>query len=734
MFTGRQRNARCIQGYEERTNGEEYLAGHYMRILAIGLGGAGTRIVDQLYDHDTRSGVGCVNALAIDMDGNSLRQLEFIPQPQRMNFPPLDPYIHFDVPSTVNIEEIMTMIERMDTVEIDAIMIFAGLGGSVIDAVPSLVEELRIAYIEPIFGVCTLPMRHEGKKVSSKAADDIAMLQNVLDAVILFDNETWYGKLQAEYDERSVAGEEKRITYPVKRFPENPRDLYRLLNDRIARQTGLLLRAGEFNEEGLEIAEVVLDAGEVLNTLRNNGLVAIGYAAEPLHVSLKERFLNWRSETYFSEFSHKRATRIVSLAKRAVYEEISIPCDITSADKALILIAGPSHELSMKGFQTVRKWIDRSISGLEMRSGDYPVRNTKYVGIIIALSGIENIPRVHELTEIKEAYEAELREEEEARRRKEEEEAWSRDQSQNTGFETGDMPDNARNGGKGVSFIDLLEDEDATGVSGRSDGSDALDDDDHPVTSRAWEESFPDDCRDTLPEGEDSDMRDEMVRLGGIAAKDGMTNENEDNAAQERSKGEDEQLSLPGRPARTVADMTRMTSGGAGSAPKDSTFGLKEIAKSGRKGPRDTSLVGSSIDVDTPGFRARDTTFEGGTVFVASATGPNDSAIDGSSVKVSPADTTIRDGAVSGDAVRISGEKVRTKELLNGEVRMREKTPAPKDELMARVETRRKKRKEQTEEPEKKSPYTAGTISSGYTKKQSDEEEEEPGDDLFWIK
>ena len=73
-----------------------------MRILAIGLGGAGTRVVGQLYDHDTRSRVGCVNALAVDMDGNSLRQLEFIPQYQRMNFPAIDPDIHFDVPSTVN--------------------------------------------------------------------------------------------------------------------------------------------------------------------------------------------------------------------------------------------------------------------------------------------------------------------------------------------------------------------------------------------------------------------------------------------------------------------------------------------------------------------------------------------------------------------------------------------------------------------------------------------------------
>ena len=77
---------------------------------------------------------------------------------------------------------------------------------------------------------------------------------------------------------------------------------------------------------------------------------------------------------------------------------------MTSAHKALILIAGPSHELSMKGYMTVRKWIDRSIAGLETRSGDYPVMNTKNVAIIIMLSGLENIPRLTELREIQSQY------------------------------------------------------------------------------------------------------------------------------------------------------------------------------------------------------------------------------------------------------------------------------------------------------------------------------------------
>lgn len=101
-----------------------------MRILAIGLGGAGTRIVDLLYNHDMKSRVECVSAIAVDIDGNSLRQLTNIPDNARMHFPAIDPTIHFDVTSTINVEEIMTLIQKIDTFEIDSIMIFAGLGGA----------------------------------------------------------------------------------------------------------------------------------------------------------------------------------------------------------------------------------------------------------------------------------------------------------------------------------------------------------------------------------------------------------------------------------------------------------------------------------------------------------------------------------------------------------------------------------------------------------------------------
>ena len=760
-----------------------------MRILAIGLGGAGTRIVDLLYHHDMKSRVGCVSAIAVDIDGNSLRQLSHVPDTVRMHFPAIDPEIHFDVTSTINIEEVMTVIQKMDHFEIDSIMIFAGLGGSVIDAIPQLTEELRKSYIEPIFGVCVLPMRNEGKRRSSKAADDIERVKSVLDAVILFDNETWHERLKAEYNQYSVEGDSTISSYRRKVFPDNPRDVYAILNEKIARQMGLLLRAGEFSETGVEAAEIVLDAGEVLNTLKGNELVAIGYATEPLQHSFLDRFNQWRSDTYFSETSHKRATRIVTLAKRAVYEEISIPCDITSADKALVLIAGPSQELSMKGFQTVRKWIDRSISGLEMRSGDYPVMNTRFVGIIIVLAGITNIPRVTELNEIRREYQDEQEHAaEEERFKLQLEGRFSRQEEETGSWKEAEaalspVPVQPENGGEedeereGLDITDLFEDEAAEYEFMRAAGAEPeFEDGNTPwqeeENEHSWQERdeyppyTPYERGDYLQARTDREMtmaaedgkqvlNDGMITLGGVARSEKRTERTRDDQVsigmKSAKKATDEKLSMPARPDRTIADMTRMTSGGENRAPKDTIFGLKDIPASDKRGPRDTALVGETIRIGKQDKRPNDASFGGKEVSISFVKGPNDSAYMGRSVsvtsspkandsalmgkKISVKSSGIRpnDSTLTGDSVRLSHGPPKTKEILNGDVKMSARTPAPKDDLLSRAERRMSRTQEAAKEPEKEPSYKKGTISGTYEKKK-EPEDDDTGDDLFWIK
>jgi tubulin-like protein CetZ len=380
-----------------------------MRILAIGLGGAGCRIADALYANDRKSSkVTCVQAFAVDTDTETLARLRALPEHARIGFEPLDaglsPVNSTARQSGVDIEEIMARIQNREGEEPDAILVCCGLGGSLTDAVPGLVTALKGSVTVPVFGLITLPALAEGEKRSAKAADDIEQIAPRLDGTILFDNETWLKKIAHRRDQIVAdMNNDKGFLGFGKNAPKlTPQEVTdRLLNQNIIRRISLILRAGEFRADGgIDLAEVVMDSSEVLNTLKGRGFVAIGYAVEHLRHS-PLTFLSKLRSPDNSEEQRKSAERIIELAKQAIYQEVSVPCDMTSAAKALILVAGPSHEISMKGFMTVRKWIDRSIAGMETRSGDYPVTNSNYVAIIVVLSGLQNVPRITELQEIR---------------------------------------------------------------------------------------------------------------------------------------------------------------------------------------------------------------------------------------------------------------------------------------------------------------------------------------------
>ncbi|HVN65303.1 MAG TPA: cell division protein [Methanomicrobiales archaeon] len=562
-----------------------------MRVLAIGLGGAGARIVDTLYGQDLQGSIHCMAAIAVDFDADTLQRLKYLPANARIHFPPIDPTTPYDVGTTIDIEEVMTQIQQVDTIEIDSILLFAGLGGSLIDAAPLIVPELRKSFIEPIFGVVTLPCSGEGKKRSAKAAEDIGRLKPLMDAVILFDNDAWYRRIKDELaiTDEKVAKKEipKRLAKKILSQPLNQKEyVYNILNTRIGRQMGLILHAGEFSDAGVEVGEVVLDAGEVLNTLVGMGYVAIGYAAESLPAGYLNFLNRWRPASYFIQSSQNKASRIVSLAKKAIYEEVSIPCDLTSAEKALVLIAGPSQELSMRGFQTVRKWIDRSIAGLEMRSGDYPIASTRYVGIIIMLSGMQNIPRLTELGQLREEYQTEL--EQEGRR--------SEEELPGSEAEAGE-PAVERAGAPAAPVATAMTEE-------RTDGKITLP---GPRKSLKAGRSAP------LFEG----LNMSMGKVKGVG-------------------------DTQGREGGAPTDITRKTTVKVSQAPKDTVFGLKDV----RMGQAPREAAGGSGGVGVPrAMRPKEDTLSAGNIRAGQGEGPKDSLFSSRNIQVKgspkPADGSL---------------------------------------------------------------------------------------------
>ena len=78
---------------------------------------------------------------------------------------------------------------------------------------------------------------------------------------------------------------------------------------------------------------------------------------------------------------------------------LTLPCDFSTAERALVLIAGPPDELDRKGIEKAKSWVEENIAGVEVRGGDYPV-NSNYVAAVIILSTIGSAPRIKELLSI----------------------------------------------------------------------------------------------------------------------------------------------------------------------------------------------------------------------------------------------------------------------------------------------------------------------------------------------
>jgi tubulin-like protein CetZ len=368
-----------------------------MRLLVIGLGTAGSRIANEISESSGRSSRGAVvHGIAVDNDPEVLEKLTNIERHAKIYFPKDSISSPELLTTSFTIDEVKATLNKFDARGQDAVLICAGLGGGLIDLVPHLVTIIRETMFEPVFALVTLPMADEGPVRLKSAARNMRQIQKILDGIIVFDNQLWMDKardqIEAAIQQKGQAVSDRFwIPGTSEKTGTEP---YDLINHHIARCIKLLIQAGEVNGTA---PQMVLDTREILNTITGMGLITIGLADEPLEDRNRIAFFRQREESLVHR--QEKAGRIVRLAERAVYRDISSYCDLSSARKALILLIGPEEELSMKGFMAVRKWIDDSINGYELRSGDNPVssRPGAHVGVLILLAGLTSIARVSEI-------------------------------------------------------------------------------------------------------------------------------------------------------------------------------------------------------------------------------------------------------------------------------------------------------------------------------------------------
>ena len=365
-----------------------------MKVFFIGFGQAGGKIVDRFIDYDKRTGGGSFRGIAINTARTDLMGLEHIPYEDRVLIGQTIVRGHGvgtdnDTGAQVAFDEIdiiMNAIDRKGVGETEAFIIVAGLGGGTgSGGAPVLARHLKQIYHEPVYVLGLLPAPEEGKLYSYNAARSLATLVKEADNVILFDNSAW------------------------KNEGESIKGAFDRLNDEIVRRFGILFRAGEIGNAG--IGEMVVDSSEIMNTLRGGGISSVGYAisevAEP-EIEEQNGFLKallrrpaepstpTGAERLMGE---DKTSRMLSLVRRAVLGRLTLPCDFTSASRALVLVAGPSEELDRKGIEKAKSWVEENIAGVEVRGGDYPA-NSRYIVTVVLLASLSNAPRVTHLLEV----------------------------------------------------------------------------------------------------------------------------------------------------------------------------------------------------------------------------------------------------------------------------------------------------------------------------------------------
>jgi cell division GTPase FtsZ len=350
-----------------------------MKVLVIGVGQAGGKIADMFLADDRKSNVPhTFEVLAVNSAVSDLMGLQYIPQDDRVLIGETAVKGHgvgADNKKGAEIAEdeievIMNKVSKINVSALDAFFVVAGLGGGTgSGAISIIAKQLKSVYDEPVYTIGILPAENEGDIYTLNTARSLKALLPSCDATIIVDNGAFL------------------------RSGESVKEAYDRINAEVVKRIGILCRAGEIRSRK-QVGEMVVDASEVINTFRGGNICSIGYASEAV-----------KRDGFFTRLFKKRqyeigkASRILSVAKRAVKGRLLLPCDYKSANRALIIVAGPPAQLDRKGIEKAREWLEGTISGTEVRGGDYPLRTSSYVGCVVLLAGVTNAPRVKYMLE-----------------------------------------------------------------------------------------------------------------------------------------------------------------------------------------------------------------------------------------------------------------------------------------------------------------------------------------------
>jgi cell division GTPase FtsZ len=354
-----------------------------MKIALIGFGNAGGKIADEIFRHQLDADRDLTRAvLAINTARTDLAKLDDIPDEDRILIGQTDGKVKGhgvgadpDLGAKVtekDLHEIENALAEVPIYDVDAFLVIAGLGGGTgSGGAPVLAETLGETYEEPVYGLGVLPSSEEGGRASYNAARSFPSFVEATDKLMVFDNDAWRGHAD------SVGGGYERT------------------NTEIAKRITALLVAGNVGEE---ISENAMDASDVRRTLATGGISTIAYAETGIDRSTYESrsFLN-RFRKNGTEEDSDDAKKISGLVRQAVQSRLTLPADVASAERSLIVVSGPPQEFSRKGLESARRWVEDRTDSIEVLAGDSPSPSADKVSAVVILSNVTQTQRIDSL-------------------------------------------------------------------------------------------------------------------------------------------------------------------------------------------------------------------------------------------------------------------------------------------------------------------------------------------------
>ncbi|MFQ5974869.1 MAG: tubulin/FtsZ family protein [Candidatus Hydrothermarchaeales archaeon] len=351
-----------------------------MKVFMIGLGQAGGKIIDLFVEDDMNSRTESIyKAVVVNTARPDLKGLKHVPKKNRVLIGETIVGGHGVGANNklgariakAEIDKILTAIDLAGTGDIDVFLIVLGFGGGTgSGAAPIVVKHIKRIFNEPVYVLGVLPTATEGGVYLLNSARSLKTLSKYADSMILVDNSAFL------------------------KPGESLKDAYKWINSEIVKRFGLLAKAGEVGVSGV-VGEMVVDASEINQTLTGMEICTIGYATEELP---KAGFLK-KTLVGEDKIDQRKSARIVSLITRAAKTRLLMPCDFRSVRRALIVVAGPPEELSRDGTESAREWLAKNIAGGEVRGGDFPVPNSKYMAAVVLLAGVTGVHRLDALFE-----------------------------------------------------------------------------------------------------------------------------------------------------------------------------------------------------------------------------------------------------------------------------------------------------------------------------------------------